>query len=313
MDKLRWIINTVLFLILIDLIFFGYIYIDKNYPEETQALHVNYWVNKAEILPQNLSYESNLMDPNMRFNHNDISFNINSDCNQERRTKILESFLILSNDTQILSFYPNGEQDSDIKISCSESRMELSKDELIAGEGGPTIINNTLYPLITSGQVYLYSTINCKAPIVELHEILHVFGFTHVSDPKNIMYPYLDCSQVLDEKIIQTLKEIYSEQPKADLSFTKVSANKKGRYMDIDVEVDNRGIIKAEGVLFNLYVGDKKIDSYDLNDIDYGAGKTIYLTNIQLPLTNSGQILLNVTSSTSEYNYNNNFVELSAK
>jgi len=310
MDKLRWLVNTVLFLVLIDLIFFGYIYLDRNHPEKTQAFHIDYWVVKAEILPANLSQESSLMSPNIRFNHNEISFFINPNCDVTKANKIIEAFFILSNKTGNLLFYPTDEAGSDIDLSCSQSKQETAENELIAGEGGPTLINTTLYPLIVRGNVYLYNTLNCPQPITELHEILHVFGFLQVSDPSKIMYPYLDCDQVIDEGVITTLKEIYSEEAKADLYFTKVGAVKKGRYMDVSVEINNDGLIDAKNVSFDLSVGNEKIDSYELNNIGYGAGKTVYLSNIPLPATRKGVVLLNLSTSTEEYNLKNNYVEL---
>lgn len=310
MDKLRWLVNTVLILVLLDLIFFGYVYMDRNHPEKTQAFHVDYWVSKAEILPSNLSQESSLMNPNIRFNHNEISFFIDSNCDITKTNKIIEAFFILSNKTSNLLFYPTPKTGADIDISCSKSKQETVENELIAGEGGPTILNNTLYPLIVRGNVYLYSTLNCPQPITELHEILHVFGFLHVSDPSKIMYPYLDCKQTIDEDVITTLNEIYSEDAKADLYFTKVGAIKKGRYMDVSVEINNDGLIDAKDVTFDLSVGNEKIDSYELNNIGFGAGKTVYLSNIPLPITKKGVVLLNLSTSTKEYNLKNNYVEL---
>jgi hypothetical protein len=283
---------------------------DKNYPEKTQVFHTSYWINKAELLPANLSNEISLSNPKMRFNHNELSFSIDYNCNAVKINKILEAFFILSNKTGVLKFYPSDEESSDIDVSCLKVKLETAENELIAGEGGPTTINSTIYPLIVKGNVYLYNTLNCKEPITELHELLHVFGFTHVNDPNKIMYPYLNCDQTIDERVIMTLKEIYSEEAKADLYFTKVGATKNGRYMDINIEINNDGLINANNVTFELYVADKKIESYDLNMIGYGAGKIVYLSNIPLPLTKKGKVILNVSTPIPEYNYQNNYVEL---
>ncbi len=283
---------------------------DKNYPEKTQALHVTYWKNQVELLPQNLSKDSNLMNPNMRFNHKDISFSIDSGCNVVKTNKILEALLTISNLTKILNFYPTNQENSDIDISCSKKREEISENEIIAGEGGPVVINSTIYPLIIGGNIYLYNTLNCEKPITELHELLHVFGFLHVSEPSKIMYPYLDCNQIIDERVITTLKEIYSQEPKSDLAFIKVGAAKTGRYLDVSVEISNAGIVDAKNVTFDLYISNEKIESYALNKIGYGAGKTVYLSNIPLPIANKGKVILNLSTSTSEYNYQNNYVEL---
>ena len=310
MDKLRWIVNVVLLLVLIDLIFFLYIYIDYKYPDKIQVLNVNPSINSASSNLIKINSEIKMMYPNLRFNHNNISFFVDNNCDDIKKMQVLMAFMIISNQTSILNFYPTGEVGADISVLCSKQTRDSGKNEVVAGEGGPVVINNSVHPMITTGKVLLYDQISCDYPVTELHEIIHVFGFEHTNDPNKIGYPYLDCRQRLDEATINILKEVYSTEPKADLYFTNVSATKVGKYLNVGVEIDNAGIVDAKEVSFDIYLGEIKIGNYGLNEINLGAGKTIYLTNLKLPNNNEKRVLLNITSITPEYEYNNNKLEL---
>ena len=80
--------------------------------------------------------------------------------------------------------------------------MEQDDDLFIAGEGGPTSITNTsLYNVILKGKILLYKKSECEEPIVELHELLHVFGFDHSQDPNNIMFNLSSCNQEISQDI----------------------------------------------------------------------------------------------------------------
>jgi hypothetical protein len=310
MDKLRGIVNVVLLLVLLDLIFFLYIYVDYKYPDKVQILKIHPTIGSESPNQIMMNSEVKMMYPNLRFNHNNISFFIDGACDEIKKSHILLAFMIISNQTEILNFYPTEVVGADILVLCSKQVVDNSNNEVIAGEGGPVVINNSVYQVIMNGKVLLYDQISCEYPVTELHEILHVFGFEHNDNPKTIGYPYLDCKQRLDEATIKILKEAYSTEPKAELYFTNVSATKIGKYLNVGVEIDNNGIIDAKAVSFDIYLGESKIGSYGLNEITLGAGKTIYLTNLKIPNNNERRIVLNITSITPEYEYGNNELEL---
>jgi len=276
-------------------------------------------INPQELIIENSSnnYDTGQVTatqfaPNMRFNHNSITYLITSDCNKEKRSKMLEAFSILEEETGILSFIEVGE-DADIEISCSD--VEIQKDEnlFIAGEGGPSkYINNTIYPLILKGRIFLYKSSSCIAPLVEMHELLHVFGFDHSKDKKDIMYPNSDCSQELKQKYIQSLKELYSIPAKADLYF-KESDNitKAGSYLNFEVTVVNQGIIDSKTVSLIVYADNKQLEVFDLKDIKVGEGQKFSVQNVKLPFPNSKGIELKISTPTLEYDYENNILRAS--
>ena len=102
----------------------------------------------------------------------------------------------------------------------------------VLGEGG---IVNLSGKKIIKGVIVLYQEdggfSRCSFPAKEIHELFHVFGFSHTSEPyfdpyygyvtkgkedvellKDLMRPHLDCSQITEVNIkyISCLKRIYS-------------------------------------------------------------------------------------------------------
>ena len=115
-----------------------------------------------------------------------VEFLISSDINN----KVNE----LKDKVGIISFYSVADN-PDIEISCSDTtRYSTEKDTIIPGEGGTKgSIQTGKYTVITSGIILLYGdkrNIECDWPIVELHELLHAFGFDHSPDKNSLMFQY---------------------------------------------------------------------------------------------------------------------------
>jgi len=80
------------------------------------------------------------------------------------------------------------------------------------------IANSSVYllPIQTYSDEYSWVYGRCtNFPLIDVHEILHTFGFGHVFDSSNRvmfpLYPGLTCNVLeIDEKIINCLKKIYS-------------------------------------------------------------------------------------------------------
>lgn len=260
--------------------------------------------------------------PNMKFNHNNISYRIDEDCDEDKKTRMREAFYELSKNVNYISFY-SVLDNPDIEVNCDENK-EISSDEnyFIAGEGGAkSIIQTPIYNVISEGVVLLYnsqeSSIKCDWPIVELHELLHVFGFDHSENKKSLMYPYLNsCNQKLDFSIITTLNELYSKENLPDLYFKNAYGVKKGAYLDFNVNISNAGVINASEVYLGVFEGDKKIKEFDLTengDIMFGAGISLEINNLKLNNRNSKNIslILDFDNLIKEYNEKNNIVVLS--
>ncbi len=188
--------------------------------------------------PENLSVIVKTKDPvqnsslsqvkqfnvNMKFNHNNLSYLMDENCGLDKKERMKTAFLDLENKIGIIHFI-QVLGTADIQVSCSQKDEDLRSEYFIAGEGGAKeIIQTGRYNVITEGVVLLYkypkTAIKCKHPNVELHELIHVFGFDHSSNEESLMYPYLSsCDQLLDDSIINEIIRLYSEENLPELYF----------------------------------------------------------------------------------------------
>ena len=282
-----------------------------NYPRMAESFKngdYNFFT-KPEV---NASGEIIQFYPNMRFNHNNISYFV-LDCSDEKITRLERAFSIINNETQIISFYEaENEKEADIRVGCTKNSFQTEENTFVAGEGGPTsFMRLEPYSIIIKGKVVLYKEESCDYPITELHELFHVFGFDHVNKSDTIMYPYVDYKQKIDPELISMIKAIYSIEPKAELYFSNVSSIKRGIYLDYTLEVNNDGLIDAKNVKLDINSDKGKVESSKLKNLGYGTGQKLWTTNMKLPSLDVKKIIFRISSDTPEYNTDNNVIEVS--
>ena len=137
-------------------------------------------------------------------------FSENYPCVDYRKNNIEESFNIIEEKTdKIVTFYEEKSEYA-IEIKCYDE-YETEEASAYGGidyyEGDKEILDGFV-------EFYKEDSKNFETcysyPSVELHEILHAFGFDHIEDRKSIMSPFDDCTE-LDPEIIDCLKHIYSK------------------------------------------------------------------------------------------------------
>ena len=315
-------LTIVLVILLAVLIFFIYL-LYQNLPGEPEQpsivikpLEQNN-TNSLEI--SNFSYKVSQFYPNTKFNHNSISYKINPDCNEENKERMLGAFNEISERVRVISFYESPTE-ADIEVACSESATSLEKTEkgfFIAGEGGAKeIVKTERYNVITNGVILLYENkkgIKCEWSNIELHELLHVFGFGHSEDANSLMSPLLEsCEQKLDESIIDELNQLYTQENLADLYFTYLNATKTGIYLEFATTIRNSGTIDAENVVLSVFDEGENIEDFSLENITFGGGVTYKVVNLKLRSRNSESIKLAIDyeNSIREIDEANNIAEL---
>jgi len=280
------ILYLVLFITLVAASYFLYINILNISSEPIQFLR-NVSINNSQpsYTSQQQFYSS------MRFTDKNISYYIEPSCQEEKKERMQQAFSKLEKETP-LSFYQS--QDSKILVSCQASKEETPGKYFIAGEGGPTqVINTSLFYVIEKGKVLLfYKNSFCNNYNIELHELLHVLGFQHSSNPGSIMYNTTSCNQIITYDIIDELTRLYSIPELSDLYFQDITATKHGIYLDFNVEIGNRGLKDSEDTKLELYSQDsnKKFDEFNITSISYGEGKILEVSNTKLPSRNVKQI-----------------------
>ena len=319
-NKILWIL-LIFFILLFGALSVGYV-LYQNLPGAPITLEPV--VIKAPVIENQTFEDVKQFYSNMKFNHNQISYNIDSLCSDEKKQRMIEAFDSLSRLVGNIIFYrvSNMTEEVDIEISCSEQEKFTEEEYFIAGEGGAKeIVSTGRYNIISSGMVLLHDSfkrvLECDWANVELHELIHVFGFGHSENPDSLMYSILEnCDQKLDEAIIEELKRLYSEENLPDLYFESVSAVKRRRRLDFNLTVRNLGAIDAENVEFSVLDEGEIVSTFDLKDKDgkikYGAGIIISVTDLPLKHVNPDEIsfIIDYENSIEEIDKENNVAKI---
>jgi len=262
----------------------------------------------------NVSFSANSSQfyPNMRYSDRIITYTIEQACNNQKVTEIEQAFSILSQKT-ILQF-KKADSDGEIKFLCSEvAPTSEEKGHFIAGEGGPSkIINSTNFYVVLNGRVSLYRSDKCAEPKVALHETLHALGFDHDSNPESIMYPVTDCNQQIDQSIIDEINRLYSVDSLPDWMIEKVSATKRGIYLDFDILFGNDGLRDAQNAKLEIYSNNVKVKEYTINNTQIGMKTILNAQNLRIDKSAQG-VKFEITTPEAELSKTNNIAELALK
>lgn len=300
---------------LLVMIAFSLNYIYQNTPGNPIELTPN---KVDPSLSLGLTSSAPLFAENLRFNHNKISYSISPLCTKSRRDSMLKAFQIFSDATQMISFYSADESSADILVGCSNEFLEVNNGYFIAGEGGPsTIINTSGFKVIEKGKILLYKDEKCDYPVVEVHELGHVFGFDHTPNEESVMNSFSDCDQRITSEMVEVIKELYSIKPLPDARITEISATKRGRYVDFNITIINEGLEKIDNMdLIILSVKEnEKSEVINLGDIGIGYGRTIRATNIKIASRETQEIkfILDPDNKVEELRKDNNDLTLVVK
>jgi hypothetical protein len=246
---------------------------------------------------------------NMRFKEKRISYSLEPECSGTKLESIKKGLELLSSRT-ILDFYQK-ENDGEISFLCSEIAPEpAQKDHFIAGEGGPTeIVNATRYSVILRSKVSLYRGEKCEEPKVSVHEILHALGFEHVKNKSSIMFPITDCSQNLDEDIIEEINRLYSEESLVDIAILNLKAVKRGRYVDFNILIMNQGLQDSRNSTLEISSENEKVAEFNLESTEIGSKRVLNVTNLAVPFSLEN-LEFNVRGVDPELTLSNNRVEV---
>ena len=277
-----------------------------NLPHEPIKLIINSGEIKEELLQPDVIDKNRSVQfySNLRFSELPVKYSFDSNCDSKKRESMMEAFEYLEGRT-LLEFRESG--DADLEITCSELAPEPTiKNHFIAGEGGPVeIINGTKYSIILKAKIALYREEKCESAHISVHELLHALGFDHNNKPKSILYPTLECDQIVDDYLIDELNRLYLIPSLPDLVINEANATKAGRYLSFNVEISNQGLNKAENVKLEIYDENAIVKEFELNDISVGVSKILTVENLKVN-RNSEKIIFKVKSSNNELDEDNN-------
>jgi hypothetical protein len=295
--------NILLIAVIILLLFSVYLFIPFNTTDFVPSSNSNFSLNNSE---------NNTLQfyPNMRFSSTDISYKI-EDCPLQRENDMQWAFQILGNET-VLNFYPvaSGEE---IIVTCQDAQ-KTEGNLFIAGEGGPT--NITIagdFNVIENGKILLMKDSTCQRPNIAIHELLHVLGFDHSKNPKNIMYEISRCDQTIGDDIINLIDNLYSTPSEPDLLFENASASMHGKYLNINFSIRNNGLQDAPEANVKILANGKETENIKIPPTEIGYGRKVSVENIWVKQMNVQNIEFVIEDNFAELSKDNNQVTFEIK
>ncbi len=315
MNKKGSVFGTIILIILLTLLAGSIYFVYLNWPKEPVSIPVI----KSSFQKTNGQTDYNSVSkqfyPNMRYKDKIISYSISSSCDGKKKTSVEEAFNNIGSLT-VLEFYPK-QSDAEINILCSNLAPDADEEgHFVAGEGGPSeVLNSTLYSVIIKGKIALYREDRCEGAKVATHELLHSLGFDHNQNPNSILYPTLDCAQEIERQLITDINSLYAVDSLPELSIYDLQASAGGRYLNFDIEVINKGLKDAQGVVLSIYSDSKFVKDFSLDSIEIGARKILNVENLKLPSSSSNQVsfVVDAENDVKEINENNNEADISLR
>jgi len=248
--------------------------------------------------------------PNMRFPSSTISYKI-SNCPLQKQDDMKYAFKLVEEMTP-LTFY-SVDSGEEIFVTCEDVDI-IQGGFFTAGEGGPT--NVTVageFNVISHGYILLIKESNCQKPNIAMHELFHVLGFGHSTNPENIMYNISSCDQTVGQDMLQTINILYSVPSLPDLIFTDVSATMSGRFLNLNMTVMNAGLNYASNSTVIIYADGKVLKEIDLRGLEIGQGLITSVYNIFVPQLKVQELELIINNDFAEISKDNNRITLEIK
>ena len=277
-----------------------------------------YWLFPTNVISFNFDTNSNFsieaeemqFYPNMRFLSSTISYTIEEECSLQKKQDMETGFEIMESST-MLEFISS--EKGMISVYCEKrGRIEGSeKGFFIAGEGGPVNVTMGKYfNVIHGGEIILIKNSNCAKPNIAIHELLHVLGFNHSDNSNNILYPVSNCKQTISPDIIEKIDELYSYPSLPELEFEKVSAQMKGRSLDLNITIKNHGLKDSDEFNIIVYGDGKKIKTIESEGIEVGYAQKIIITNSLITKLKINELKFFIEANFEELSKTNNEIVL---
>ncbi|MCD6482936.1 MAG: matrixin family metalloprotease, partial [Candidatus Aenigmarchaeota archaeon] len=170
----------------------------------------------------------------------------------------------------------NNSKEADVIAKCTDFIRDYTEQNeiVILGEAKiERMVDTGLFNISEDAVVYIKTrSKKCIEPVTVIHEFGHILGLDHVNDTKNIMYPYEDCDEKIENYTIETIKNLYSFSSLAELAFENISVDLEDNKLIVNGLLRNYGPVASSKTNLVIYVDDKTFYTLDIQELKPGEG-----------------------------------------
>ncbi len=154
----------------------------------------------------------------LHWTHMPLTYRIYN-CTEYQSNRIVRGFLRIENETNYTVKFKAIQNDSnpDIGVYCRKDYKQSVEPGYLTSGDSAYSVSSANSNLIMKAEINFYGITSstyssgCTIyPDIEIHEILHGFGYGHNDSTKSIMYPsHVMCGFKIDDNIISELKKNY--------------------------------------------------------------------------------------------------------
>ncbi len=197
---------------------------------------------------------------------------------------VIEAFETWENASNKISFERTFDEiEADVLVKWT-TNLNATNTTRVVGEGGPKLLIDTgLFNMTIKATMNMLPTrVKCVDVNRAVHELGHVLGFDHTSDPSDIMYPYESCSRKINQNEIDSLENMYALDAKPQLHMYNVSVSVNYGYLDVDFNVKNIGLLNSPKTEAALLVDGKEVAKININILEPGSGFSQHVKNAKI-------------------------------
>jgi subtilase family serine protease len=118
---------------------------------------------------------------------------------------------------------------------------------------------------------------------------------------------------MIGNEIPKLLNNLYEIPSHPDLSLEEGEARIRGKYLDLNVTIKNRGLVASQKAELKIYVDEEEIKVIDIEPLKVGKGIKFSTKNTWISKISIDKIKIIISSDMEEINKDNNELLLTVK